>query len=97
MFLSWKSSNSKAIGQVGATACGQEALEGQLTILDSEEQAQVNLHDNAAARLANAAAFAGLAALRLRHGLDDRGDAGGGGVHVDCRQAVSINYVENEI
>jgi len=65
-------------------------MEQQLTILESEERAKVNLHDNASARLANAAAFAGLAAVRLRDGLNDRGDAGSGGVHVDCSKAVSV-------
>ena len=68
----------------------EEAMEQQLTILDSEERVKFSLHDNAAARLANAAAFAGFTAVRLRDWLDDRRDAGGGGVHVDCKKAVSV-------
>ena len=49
----------------------------------------IDLHDDTAAGLFHAAAFAGLTALRLGNGLDDGGDAGGGGVHVDYRVTVS--------
>jgi len=53
-----------------------------------------NLHDDAAAGLLDAAAVAGLAALRLGDGLDHGGDAGGGGGHVDCRTAMSSKPAE---
>jgi len=49
----------------------------------------IDLHDDAAAGLLDAAAVARFTALRLGNGLDHRGDAGGGGVHVDCRVTVS--------
>lgn len=43
----------------------------------------MSLHDDATAGLLEAAAVAGLAALGFGRRLDDRGDAGGRGLHND--------------